>query len=161
MTTMTSETTTLRNLDPTRLRELLEPRSVVIVGANSRPTWSHFTYSNLMSGGFDGEVFLVNRRGEDCHGQKSYSSMADLPETPDLAIVLTGTNSLGTILEEAKQKGIRNLILLAAGLGEAGPEGEALQATLVQQARDADQLILVPTTWASSTRIPRLQHSAT
>lgn len=144
MTTLTSETTTLQNLDAARLRELLEPRSVVIIGANTNLVWSHFTHSNLLAGGFDGELYLVNRRGDQCHGQASFTCIADLPEAPDLAIVLTGTNSLETILEEARVKGIRNLILLASGLGEAGAEGEALQAKLVQRAREAGQLILGP-----------------
>lgn len=127
-----------------RLRELLDPSSIVIVGANSNSAWSHFTFSNLTSGGFEGEVYLVNRRGEECHGQATYASIADLPETPDLAIVLTGTNSLATILEDCRVKGIRNLVLLASGLGEAGPEGAALQAALVQRASEAGQLILGP-----------------
>ncbi|WP_188109373.1 acetate--CoA ligase family protein [Paeniglutamicibacter gangotriensis] len=144
MTTLISESAISQNLDPARLRELLEPRSVVIIGANSKSTWSHFTHSNLLAGGFTGNLYLVNRRGEDCHGQTSYASIADLPEVPDLAIVLTGTNSLESILDDTQSKGIRNLILLAAGLGEAGAEGEALQAKLVERARAADQLILGP-----------------
>ena len=144
MTALTSETDSTRILDSARLKELLEPKSIVIVGANTRSTWSHFTYSNLVDGGFDGKLYLVNRRGEDCHGQPSFPSISDLPEAPDLAIVLTGTNSLEEILEEARVKGIRNLVLLAAGLGEAGAEGAALQARLVERARAADQLILGP-----------------
>ncbi|MFP5311655.1 MAG: CoA-binding protein, partial [Actinomycetes bacterium] len=144
MPTMTSDTDTLRTLDPARLRELLQPRSIVIVGANTASSWSHFTYTNLLAGGFGDKLYLVNRRGEDCHGQASFTSIADLPEAPDLAIVLTGTNSLETILEQARLKGIRNLILLASGLSEAGPEGQALQARLVERARAAGQLILGP-----------------
>ncbi|WP_434614323.1 acetate--CoA ligase family protein [Arthrobacter sp. A5] len=144
MTTLTRDTNTLRTLDSARLHELLEPRSIVIVGANTKSSWSHFTYTNLKAGGFDGELYLVNRRGEECHGQSSFTSIAELPAVPDLAIVLTGSNSLEVILEDARLKGIRNLILLAAGLSEAGPEGEALQAKLVERARDAGQLILGP-----------------
>ncbi|MGN5732975.1 acetate--CoA ligase family protein [Arthrobacter psychrochitiniphilus] len=138
------QNTAVQNLDTARLRELVEPRSIVIIGANTKSSWSHFTHSNLMEGGFAGELFMVNRRGEQCHGQRSYTSIAELPAVPDLAIVLTGTNSLETVLEEARVKGIRNLILLASGLGEAGPEGAALQERLVERARNAGQLILGP-----------------
>ncbi|MET4059795.1 acyl-CoA synthetase (NDP forming) [Arthrobacter sp. UYP6] len=144
MTTLTSETDSIQNLSPARLRELLAPKSIVIIGANTKSAWSHFTFTNLVSGGFDGDLYLVNRRGEECHGQTSFPSIADLPETPDLAIVLTGTNSLESILEEARVKGIRNLVLLASGLGEAGAEGMALQDALVRRAQEADQLILGP-----------------
>ncbi|MEO8220529.1 MAG: acetate--CoA ligase family protein [Specibacter sp.] len=144
MTTMTGEAATLKNLDTARLRELVEPRSIVIIGANTKSSWSHFTHSNLLAGGFEGEVYMVNRRGEECHGQPSFTSIAELPAVPDLAIVITGVNSLETILEEARVKGIRNLIMLASGLGEAGAEGQALQARLVAQAREAGQLILGP-----------------
>lgn len=144
MTTMTRDTDNVSTLDSNRLKELLTPRSIVIVGANTRSNWSMFTYTNLTSGGFDGNLYLVNRRGEECHGQPSYTSISELPEAPDLAIVLTGTKSLESILEDARLKGIRNLVVLAAGLGEAGAEGEALQATLVERARAAGQLILGP-----------------
>lgn len=144
MTTLTSENQLSETLSESRLRELLEPKSIVIIGANSKSTWSHFTHSNLIGAGFDGELYLVNRRGEDCHGQSSYPTVADLPQTPDLAIVLTGTNSLPEIQQQCIDAGIRNLIVLAAGLGEAGPEGEVLQQQLVDRAREADQLILGP-----------------
>ncbi|MDN5756477.1 MAG: CoA-binding protein, partial [Micrococcaceae bacterium] len=144
MTTMTRDTHTVSTLASDRLNELLQPRSIVIVGANSKSAWSQFTYTNLISGGFDGELYLVNRRGEECHGQPSYTSIAELPTAPDLAIVLTGTKSLETILEDARLKGIRNLVMLAAGLSEAGAEGRALQESLVERARAADQLILGP-----------------
>ncbi|MDO5752108.1 acetate--CoA ligase family protein [Arthrobacter sp.] len=144
MTTMTGEAATLKNLDTARLRELVEPRSIVIIGANTKSSWSHFTHSNLLAGGFEGELYMVNRRGEECHGQPSFTSIAELPTVPDLAIVLTGVNSLETILEEARVKGIRNLVMLASGLGEAGAEGQALQARLVELAREAGQLILGP-----------------
>lgn len=144
MPMLTRETDPLRTLDSDRLAELLSPRSIVIIGANSKSNWSHFTYTNLTEGGFDGQLYLVNRRRDSCHGQPSYASIAELPEAPDLAVVLTGTKSLETILEEARVKGIRNLIVLASGLSEAGAEGAELQDTLVQRAHDAGQLILGP-----------------
>ncbi|PRB70404.1 acetate--CoA ligase family protein [Arthrobacter sp. MYb213] len=144
MTALTIATPSSNNLAPSRLRELLEPSSIVIVGANTTNTWSSFTHSNLGAAGFEGTVYLVNRRGEECHGQASYTSIADLPETPDLAVVLTGTNSLPEIQQQCIAKGIRNLIVLASGLGEAGAEGQALQQLLVDRARSADQLILGP-----------------
>lgn len=144
MTAVTNEFRTESSVGTERLRELLEPRSIVIIGANSKSTWSHFAHSNLLAAGFTGELYLVNRRAEECHGQASYSSIAELPEAPELAIVLTGTNSLPQIQEQCIAKGIRNLIVLASGLGEAGEEGQALQQQLVDRAREADQLILGP-----------------
>lgn len=144
MTAVTNEFRTESSVGAERLRELLEPRSIVIIGANSKSTWSHFAHSNLLAAGFTGELYLVNRRAEECHGQASYASIAELPEAPELAIVLTGTNSLPQIQEQCIAKGIRNLIVLASGLGEAGEEGQALQQQLVDRARVADQLILGP-----------------
>ncbi|RWZ85271.1 acetate--CoA ligase family protein [Glutamicibacter sp. HZAU] len=141
---ITDDSFTAKTLSPERLRELLEPRSIAIIGANTKSTWSHFAHSNLRAAGFTGELYLVNRRAEECHGQASYASIAELPEAPELAIVLTGTNSLPEIQKQCIARGIRNLIVLASGLGEAGPEGQALQQQLVDRAREADQLILGP-----------------
>ena len=127
-----------------RIRELVTPRRIAVIGASNTSNWSHFTYHNLTKGGFDGDLWLVNRRGEPFQGHPTYTTLADVPGTPDLAVLLTGAHSIEAVLADCRETGIRNLIVLSGGFGEAGPDGAALQQRIVEQARDAGQLLLGP-----------------
>ncbi|GAA1876122.1 acetate--CoA ligase family protein [Pseudonocardia ailaonensis] len=129
---------------PASLASLLNPRSVAVIGASERSVWSRSVVQNLGGAGFPGSLHLVNRRGETCHGLPSVRSVAELDLVPDLAVVLTGSSALEGVLEETRAKGIRHLLVFAAGLGEAGAEGVALQERLVASARANGQLILGP-----------------
>ena len=129
---------------PDRLQQLLNPRSIAIVGASTRSAWSHHTVTNLRSGGFTGELHLVSRRGEEIHGQPSHLTLSDVPGSPDLAFVLTGPDSLSSVMIDTAEKGIRNLVVLAAGFAEVGATGTEAQHDLVELARKHDQLILGP-----------------
>lgn len=129
---------------PERIREFVNPRSIAVIGASNTSNWSYYTLGNLEGGGYEGEVYLVNRRGEPVRGRETYTSLAEVPVTPDLAILLTGSNTTEQLLAECREKGVRNVVILAGGFAEAGPEGAATQARIVEAAREADQLILGP-----------------
>lgn len=127
-----------------RIRELVNPKSIVVIGASNTSMWSSFLYSNLTKGGFAGDVWLVNRRGEPVHEQETFTSLADVPGVPDLAVLLTASPTIEALMEECRQKGVRNVVILAGGFSEAGEEGIALQERIVRDARAAEQLILGP-----------------
>jgi acyl-CoA synthetase (NDP forming) len=129
---------------PERIREFLNPRSIAVIGASNTSNWSHFALGNLLGGGYTGELHLVNRRGEPVRGRETYTTIADVPGTPDLAIILTGGPTIEGLLAECRAKGVRNAVVLAGGFAEAGPEGAALQERIVADAKAADQLFLGP-----------------
>lgn len=129
---------------PERIKEFVNPRSIVVIGASNKSNWSHFTLGNLEGGGYQGELHLVNRRGEAVRGQQTHTSIADVPGTPDLAILLTGGNTIEGLLAECRAKGIRNAVVLAGGFAETGEEGKELQARIVADAKAADMLLLGP-----------------
>lgn len=127
-----------------RLYRLMNPKSVMIVGASDKSAWSHYIYDNLRSGGFSGDIYLVNRRGEDTHGQKAFRSISELPSTVDLGFLLTGPATVQGILDESVANGTRDFVALTAGLSETGAQGKALQDEIVNTALRNDQLILGP-----------------
>ncbi len=60
-------------------------------------------------------------------GLKAYQSILDLPETPDLAILVLPTAIVADVLEECGKKGVKHAIVVSGGFNEVGGEGTELQ----------------------------------
>jgi acetate---CoA ligase (ADP-forming) len=131
-------------IDPQRLERLFAPRSIAIVGASDDSGWSRYTYANLRSGGFPGQIYCVNPRRESAHGQRTYPDLGSLPETVDLAYVLVGTDAVLPVMVQAADAGVANLAVVAAGFAEAGPDGQERQRQLTEFARAHGQLVFGP-----------------
>ncbi len=85
-----------------RLDPLLRPRSVAVVGASSRvDSLGEWALKNLAIGGYRGTVYPVNPRHETLQGRRCFSSIADLPETPELVIFAVGDQRVEAALDEA------------------------------------------------------------
>lgn len=102
----------IRNLD-----SLFDPASVVVVGASDRASSVGATvWRNLLGGGFAGPVFAVNPRLDSLEGHPVYAKVADLPQTPELAVVCTPPATVAGLVRELAQLGTRAAIILTAGL---------------------------------------------
>src|ERR1700712_3811059 len=106
-----------------RVKQLFNPKSIALVGATDKSFWSLSIYNNLRTGGFEGPVYLVNPRGIDVHGQKTYATLADLPETVDLAFLMVSTTVVLEVMERVAEAGIPTAVVLTSGFGEVGEEG--------------------------------------
>src|ERR1700744_2898498 len=70
------------------LTPLFAPRSVAVLGASSDPTRiSGRPIAYMKAQGFQGGLYPVNPNRAEIQGLKAFPSVADLPETPDVAIV--------------------------------------------------------------------------
>lgn len=71
----------------TRLRPLLEPRSIAIVGASDREgSFGRATLMQTLSGADRSRVYPINPRQTEMLGLKCYPSLAELPAPADLVI---------------------------------------------------------------------------
>lgn len=129
-----------------RLRRLFTPRSVAIVGASDRSSWSHRIRGALLSIGYEGEVFFVNPRGGTAHGATAYRSVSEIGRVPDLVYVMTSAGASLAAIAEAARLGTRSAIILSSGFAETGPEGLAAQQRLAEVAREHDMAVLGPNT---------------
>jgi len=95
-----------------RLDPLLRPRSVAVVGASSRvDSLGEWALKNLEIGGFPGKVYAVNPRYETLQGRRCFSSIADLPETPELVIFAVGDQRIEAALDEAIAAGVAAAVI--------------------------------------------------
>ena len=118
------------------LSRLFAPSSVVLVGASSDPAKvGGRVLENLLTAGFRGKLFAVNPRHAEVRGVRCVGSVADLPETPDLAVIVTPAATVPGVIEACGTKGIRAAVVISAGFREAGAEGAALESELLEVAR--------------------------
>ncbi|MFD9903674.1 GNAT family N-acetyltransferase [Streptomyces sp. NPDC059063] len=107
------------------LRPLLQPASVVVIGAGRRPgSVGRAVLRNLCTGGFNGRLYAVNPTAATVLGVHAHPSVADLPQVPDLAVLAVSAAQVPAVAEECGKLGVRALLTVSAGLD--APQARAL-----------------------------------
>ncbi|MBN2808396.1 MAG: bifunctional acetate--CoA ligase family protein/GNAT family N-acetyltransferase [Deltaproteobacteria bacterium] len=120
----------VRNLD-----SLFHPRSIVLVGASDeKQSVGAVLAANLLAGGFAGPIDLVNPHHRVIGGIRVYKAIADLPETPDLAVIATPPATVPGLIAELVAKGTRAAVVISAGFSEAFREIAEAGSCLLHQA---------------------------
>lgn len=128
-----------------KFRPLFHPRSIAFIGASNNPQkWGFIILSNLLKGGYKGLIYPVNLDEPEIQGLKAYNRISAIPDTPDLAIIVTPPNSFPGVIDECIEKGIRAGVVITAGFAELGSEGEALQRDIVERARRGGMILVGP-----------------
>lgn len=124
---------------------LFNPRSLTLVGASANQyKWGSVILSHIITGHFKGKVYPVNPKEKEILSLKAYSNVKALPETPDLAVVVTPPFSVPQVLQECAEKGIKAAVIITAGFAEVGAEGEKLQREVVNIARKSGMILVGP-----------------
>jgi acyl-CoA synthetase (NDP forming) len=140
---LNKETSYLR----TRLKLILEPRSIVFPGATNNVTkWGFRIFSNIVSNGYQGRIYPVNPTKEEILGVKVYKSVTEVPEVPDLAVIAVPPPSVPQVLQECADKGIKAAVVITAGFAEVNREGEDLQGKILEIAHRAGMRFIGPNT---------------
>jgi len=126
-------------------KRLFNPKSIAFIGASNNPTkWGYIVLANLISGGFKGFLYPINPHEKKIQGLMVYPKIADLPETPDLAIIVIPSFAIPAVIDECVAKGIRTGLIITAGFAEVGAEGARLQREIVETARKGGMLLVGP-----------------
>lgn len=117
-------------------RAILRPRSIALIGASDDATkTAGRPLQYLRAAGYAGKVYPVNPRRSEVLGEKAWASLADLPDVPEHAFILTGTDAAIEAVEECGARGVKVATILASGFSEAGAVGAAREARLREIAR--------------------------
>ena len=107
--------------DVASLRHVLAAESVAVVGASRRPeSVGRAILRNIVSGGYAGRVYGVNPHARELEGVPCLPSAAELPEPVDVAVVAVPAPAVLGVAEECGQRGVRALVVVTSGLGDAG-----------------------------------------
>jgi acyl-CoA synthetase (NDP forming)/GNAT superfamily N-acetyltransferase len=144
------------------LRPLLEPASIVVVGAGQAEHGvGHQVLRNILAGGFTGRVHVLNPHRSSVLGIPAFATAADLPEVPDLAVVAVPAAQVVEVVEDCGAHGVRAVIVLSSGFGETGPDGLAEQRRLLEAVRRHGMRLVGPNCLGVLNTDPRVRLNAT
>src|SRR5271170_8109673 len=107
------------------LRPLLSPDSVAIIGAAADQSLRGRLTHQLIEHGFDGRIYPVTRSAGEVLGHQAYAAVADLPEAPDLAVILVPAAHVVATIEQCAARGIPAAVVISSGFGEEKSEAAA------------------------------------
>jgi acetyltransferase len=121
----------VRNLD-----KLMKPKSLALIGATPRTgAVGAVVLRNLRRAGFQGPLMLVNPKHHALDGMPVYRDVQSLPETPDLAVIVTPPEAVPGLIATLGARGTRAAVVITAGFGELGERGRALQQATLEAAQ--------------------------
>jgi acetate---CoA ligase (ADP-forming) len=128
------------------LYRLVNPRSVVIVGASDRVgSLGERTVSNLLDySDFRGDVYFINPNRPAIRDIQCYASVLDLPVAPDVAALVVPAKAVLSTLRDCAEHGVRYSLVFSSGFAELGEEGKAAQAEMLRIARNSGMRIYGP-----------------
>ncbi|OGN91590.1 MAG: hypothetical protein A2Z70_04525 [Chloroflexi bacterium RBG_13_48_17] len=130
-----------------KLKLIFEPRSIAFLGATNNPfKWGFRIFANIVNGGFQGRLYPINPTKQEILGIKVYKSVGELPEIPDLAVIVIPPPGVPAVLRECADKGIKAVVIITAGFAEVDRQGEDLQREMVEIAHRAGLRFIGPNT---------------
>ena len=129
-----------------QFRALFEASSVVIIGASDAPVkWGFRILFNTLEGGYRGRLYGVNPKHPELLGVPCFPSVADLPEVPDLALIVIPPPAVPAAVRECAAQGIKAVVVITAGFGELEDSGaRLLQEEIAAIARETGLLLAGP-----------------
>lgn len=125
------------SMTPYSLEEVLQPRSVAILGASRAPQkWGHVAAKQLITGGFPGDIYLINPGVSEILGRLTYPNLNAVPGRVDLAVIATSFPHIPQAIEDCIVHGVKGIVMITAGFSETGSEGRALEQQLVARCRE-------------------------
>lgn len=118
------------------LETILAPRSIAIVGASNNPTkMGTIQYLNLLHSRFPGPVYPIHPKESQVFGAKAYPRIEDLPEVPDLAMLVVPGRLVPDMIERFGAFGTRHAVIITAGFKETGQDGITREHALNEAAQ--------------------------
>ncbi len=96
----------MKNLDP-----FFHPNSILIIGVSRKTeTFSYTILKNLLEIFYRGKIFILNPNADEILGVKSYHSLEELPEIPELAVIVLSKN-VASLFEKLAKFGVKNIVI--------------------------------------------------
>jgi len=103
------------------IKDLFEPKSIVVIGAsNDLKKWGGGIVHNLMSGGYNEDILTVNPKEQIIQGCPCFNSVLEISDEIDMAIIAVPANRFISALTECGEKGVKGIVAITAGFKEIG-----------------------------------------
>ena len=127
------------------IRQIFEPRSVVVVGVPRGQGLGRRFLEALQSPGFKGDVYAVNPNADEILGVPCYPNVSAIGQPIDLAIVVTPPGAGAGVIEDCGRAGVPAAIMFVSGFDDLHtPEGDARAEELLAASRAGGVRLIGP-----------------
>jgi acyl-CoA synthetase (NDP forming) len=121
------------------------PHSLVIIGVSDSPSnVARGIIENLDRFAFNGKIYLVGSKTGSLLGRDVFVDVSEIPEVPDMAVILIPAKGLPKALESCGQKGIDRIVIESGGFSEFGEDRASLEKEILRIAVQRRMKIIGP-----------------
>ena len=144
------------------LDKIFKPNAIAVVGASSkRGSIGHVILNNILRFNYQGNTYAVNPRADAVGVMKCYKSVLELPEKPDLAVIVVPREFVAQALDECGRMGIGGAVVITSGFKEVGGEGVNHEAEIVSIAQKYGMRIIGPNCYGIINTAPAVSFNGT
>ncbi len=126
-------------------RELLDPQSIVVIGgSNNVHKPGGAVVRNLLQGGYQGTLRVVNPKENEVQGIRVFHDARELPPTELAILVVPAKLCPDTVDLLAREKGTKAFIIISAGFGEETKAGALLEQRILGTCEEYGAALIGP-----------------
>ncbi len=129
------------------MQKIFNPKSIAIIGASEKEgKIGNILMKNIQTEGDKIKIFPVNPKGGEIEGLEAHTSVLEIAEEVDLAVIAVPAKFVNKVVEECawREQPVQNIIIISAGFGESGGEGIKRKEQLEKLIKKYDLNILGP-----------------
>ncbi|MDF1697965.1 MAG: acetate--CoA ligase family protein [Saprospiraceae bacterium] len=124
---------------------MLNPKSIAVIGASENAkSIGSVVFKNLLHSKFEGSIYAVNPKYSAILDQPCYSSLQDIHEEIDIAVLATPAETIPDLIDQCCLKNIQSVMILSSGFNESGEEGQQLYKDIKSLCVDKQIRIIGP-----------------
>src|ERR1700732_4723876 len=143
---------------PHPLDTFFAPASIALIGASrDLEKIPGRLLSMLRKNQYPGQLYPINPNYGDIDGLKCFSSIADVGQPIDLAIVIIPARAVLGALEQCAAVGVKNAVIISSGFAEEGGDSAAMQDAIAALAKNTGMRISGPNAegfYSQAQRVP-------
>lgn len=120
------------------ISQIFDVDQLAIIGASEDVPIFGSLYNNITTYGAEQDLFLVNPNRETVRGKDCYSSVTEINEPIDLAVIIVSAPHVVDVFEECCIADVKTALIIASGFGEMGEKGQEREKRLIELSQEHD-----------------------
>lgn len=150
------------SIDLLEVKRIFQPTSIAVVGASRQPgTIGRDMLRKILDFEFNGIVYAVNPSAKFVNSMRAYRNVLEIPDPVDMAVICVPKKFVLQAVDDCGRKGVKSLIMITAGFGEAGEEGAKLERELFEKVRSYGMRMIGPNCMGVINTDPEVSMDAT
>jgi len=126
------------------MENFFNPKSIAVIGASPDPQKVGFALVSNLLKNKKRRIYPVTLSGKEILGLPTFSSILEIQDQIDLAVIAVRADVVPNILSECGEKKVKNAIIISSGFKESGSTGKELEALISKIAKEQNISLLGP-----------------